>query len=62
MKVDWWDDYERLSKRDMSTRRYVYHCANGVHFSPRMDDDPLFVLVIIGALDVVCLQTTADNI
>ena len=24
LKADWWDDYERWSKRDLSARRYVY--------------------------------------
>jgi len=24
LKADWWDDYERCSKRDLSARRYVY--------------------------------------
>ena len=24
LKGDWWDEYERWSKRDLSARRYVY--------------------------------------
>jgi transposase-like protein len=49
LKADWWDDYERWSKRDLSARRYVYFWADGVYFSPRMDEDRQCILVIIGA-------------
>jgi transposase-like protein len=49
LKADWWDDYERWSKRDLSARRYVYFWADGVCFSPRMDEDRQCILVIIGA-------------
>ena len=34
LKADWWDDYERWSKRDLSARRYVYFWADGVYFTP----------------------------
>ena len=37
LKADWWDDYERWSKRDLSARSYVYFWADGVYFSPRME-------------------------
>jgi len=36
-KADWWDDYERWSKRDLSAGNYVYFWADGVYFSPRME-------------------------
>ena len=49
LKADWWDDYERWSKRDLSARRHVYFWADGVYFSPRMDEDRQCMLVIIGA-------------
>ena len=49
LKADWWDDYERWSKRDLSTRRYVYFWADGVYFTPRLDEDRQCMLVIIGA-------------
>ena len=49
MKADWWDDYERWSKCDLSARRYVYFWADGVYFTPRMDEDRQCTLVIIGA-------------
>jgi len=61
LKADWWQDYERWSKRDLSARRYVYFWADGVYFSPRMDEDRQCMLVIIGAPLVVCKQTTAGN-
>ena len=48
-KADWWDDYERWSKRDLSARRYVYFWADGVCFTPRMDKDRQCMLVSIGA-------------
>jgi putative transposase len=49
LKADWWDDYEHWSKRDLSARRYVYLWADGVYFTPRMDEDRQCMLVIIGA-------------
>ena len=49
LKADWWDDYERWSKRDLSARRYVYFWADGVYFTPRMDEDRQCMLVTIGA-------------
>ena len=49
LKADWWDDYERWSKRDLSARRYVYFWADGVYFTPRLDEDRQCMLVIIGA-------------
>jgi len=37
LKADWWDDYERWFKRDLSAGNYVYFWADGVYFSPRME-------------------------
>jgi transposase-like protein len=48
LKADWWDDYERWQKRDLSVRRIVYVWADGVYFQPLMDDKQC-VLVLIGA-------------
>jgi len=48
LKADWWADYERWQKRDLSTRRIVYVWADGVYFQPRMDEKQC-VLVLIGA-------------
>jgi transposase-like protein len=49
LKAAWWEDYERWSKRDLSARRHVYFWADGVYFTPRMDEDRQCMLVIIGA-------------
>ena len=49
LKAGWWDDYQRWLKRDLSARRYVYLCADGVYFRPRLDEDRQCMLVIIGA-------------
>ena len=48
LRADWWDDYERWHKRDLSVRRIVYVWADGVYFQPRMDDKQC-VLVPISA-------------
>ncbi len=49
LKLDWWADYERWTKRDLSARRYVYFWADGVYFKPRLDQERQCMLVIIGA-------------
>jgi transposase-like protein len=49
LKADWWDDYERWSKRDLSARRYVCFRADRVYCTPRMDEGRQCMLVIIGA-------------
>lgn len=49
LKADWWADYERWTKRDLSAQRYVYLWADGVYFKPRFDQDRQCMLVIIGA-------------
>ena len=48
LKADWWADYERWQRRDLSARRIVYVWADGVYFQPRMDEKQC-VLVLIGA-------------
>ena len=48
LKADWWDDYERWQKRDLSVGRIVYVWADGVYFQPRMEEKQC-VLVLIGA-------------
>ncbi len=49
LKADWWAEYEAWRKRDLTDRRYVYFWADGVYFTPRLDDDRQCLLVIIGA-------------
>ena len=49
LKKAWWDEFQDWSKRDLSTKRYVYLWADGVYFTPCLDGDRQSVLVIIGA-------------
>jgi len=49
LKADWWKEYESWRKRDLTGKRYVYFWADGVYFTPRLDDDRQCLLVIIGA-------------
>jgi len=49
LKADWWAEYERWKRRDLSAQRYVYFWGDGVYFKPRMDADKQCMLVIIGA-------------
>lgn len=49
LKADWWDEYERWQRRDLSARRFVYVWADGVYFRPRMTEEKQCVLVLIGA-------------
>ncbi len=49
LTADWQAEHARWAKRDLSTRRYVYLWADGVYFSPRMDEERQCVLVLIGA-------------
>ncbi|WP_111735400.1 IS256 family transposase [Roseovarius amoyensis] len=49
LKADWWDEYERWQRRDLSARRFVYIWADGVYFRPRMAEEKQCVLVLIGA-------------
>ena len=49
LKANWWAEYERWKRRDLSAKRYVYFWGDGVYFKPRMDTDKQCMLVIIGA-------------
>lgn len=49
LKADWWDEYDRWQRRDLSARRFVYIWADGVYFRPRMAEEKQCVLVLIGA-------------
>jgi len=49
LKANWWDEYQSWRKRDLIGKRYVYIWADGVYFSPRLDDNRQCMLVIIGA-------------
>jgi putative transposase len=49
LKDAWSDEHLRWSKRDLSTKRYVYFWADGIHVQARLEDDAQCLLVIIGA-------------
>ena len=51
LKASWWDEYQIWRKRDLTGKRYVYIWADGVSFTPRLDEDRQCMLVIIGADD-----------
>jgi transposase-like protein len=49
LKEVWQGELDRWQRRDLSTGRTVYFWADGVYFSPRLDQDRQCILVIIGA-------------
>ncbi len=51
LKEGWKRDYEAWSKRDLSSKKYVYWWADGIYFNVRLDKDRPCMLVLIGALE-----------
>ena len=49
LKEAWSEEHTRWSKRDLSTKRYVYFWADGIHVQARLEDDAQCLLVVIGA-------------
>ena len=49
LKDAWSEEHARWSKRDLSTKRFVYFWADGIHVQARLEDDAQCLLVIIGA-------------
>jgi transposase-like protein len=50
LKAAWADEFERWNKRDLSSSRWVYWWADGIHTQARTEDsDGQCLLVIIGA-------------
>jgi transposase-like protein len=49
LKEAWSQEHARWSKRDLSTKRYVYFWADGIHVQARLEDAAQCLLVIIGA-------------
>ena len=45
----WQEEHERWQGRDLSSRRYVYVWADGIHFTPRLEHERQCMLVLIGA-------------
>ena len=49
LKDSWSQEHVRWSKRDLSSKRYVYFWADGIHVQARLEDAAQCLLVIIGA-------------
>lgn len=49
LKDGWQDDHAQWRARDLSTKRYVYIWADGIHLQARMEDEKQCILVLIGA-------------
>src|SRR5471032_847789 len=49
LKDAWSDEHLRWSRRDLSSKRYVYFWVDGIHVQARLEDDAQCLLVIIGA-------------
>ncbi len=47
LKDVWLDEHKRWSKRDLSSKRYVYIWADGIYLQARLEDDAQCILVII---------------
>jgi putative transposase len=50
LKEGWEVEYEQWTRRDLSTKRYVYWWADGVYFNVRLEDQRRCILVLMGAL------------
>ena len=51
LKLQWIDEHDSWSKRNLAKKRYVYWWADGVHFSIRGEDANSCILVIIGVTE-----------
>jgi transposase-like protein len=49
LKDAWSEEHARWTKRDLSTKRYVYFWVDGIHVQARLEDAAQCLLVIIGA-------------
>lgn len=49
LKDIWADEHRAWERRDLSTKRYVYVWADGIHLQARLEDDAQCILVLIGA-------------
>ena len=49
LTAEWQAEYVRWQGRDLSARRYVYVCADGVYLQARMEEHAECMLVLIGA-------------
>ena len=51
LKKIWGKEYSSWRTRDLSSKRYVYVWADGIHCKARLDDAKLCLLVLIGATE-----------
>ena len=51
LKEKWQHEHKAWSKRDLSSKNYVYLWADGIYFNVRGDNDRSCILVIMGATD-----------
>jgi putative transposase len=49
LKEAWSEEHARWSKRDLSTKRYIYFWVDGIHVQARLEDTTQCLLIIIGA-------------
>lgn len=49
LKAEWYEQYLKWQKRDLSKKKYVYFWADGVYLQARMESEKNCILVIIGA-------------
>lgn len=49
LKEGWQTEFDTWSKRDLSSKRYVYWWADGIYFNVRLEKDRPCVLVLMGA-------------
>jgi putative transposase len=49
LKDGWLDEHTAWQRRDLSTKRYVYIWADGIHLQARLEDEKQCILVLIGA-------------
>lgn len=51
LKQTWESEYKDWSKHDLSSKRYVYWWADGIHFNVRLEDDRTCILVLMGTCE-----------
>ena len=49
LKQVWEDEYKDWSRRDLSSKRYVYIWVDGIHFNIRLEEHRQCILVVMGA-------------
>lgn len=49
LKESWKEEQPRWSRRDLSSRRYVYLWVDGIHFGVRLEDAAQCIWVVVGA-------------